>query len=306
MATTDIEDLNYTGELFLIGANQTPLLNMIGGLQGGRNVNGFLFPVAQPWGLSGASQDTQSEATAAAAGTPTTITRGQDVNTCQIMKYDVEVTYMKQSSTGVHSGTSRIGNQPVDNELEFQKAGQLRQAAINLEFSCFQGAFTTPSVSATNQKTRGFENAIATNEVAAAGATITKALVDSAMQTMAGNGSQFTNMVMFCNSFQKTKISDIYGFAPEDRKFGGINIDRILTDFSELGVVWAPQMPTDDIYIVDLSVVSIAFVPVGGLQTFFTETGTTAAKRGGFWYLQPGLDYGPEEYHGSITGLATA
>ena len=26
---------NYTGELFLIGANQTPFLNLIGGLQGG-------------------------------------------------------------------------------------------------------------------------------------------------------------------------------------------------------------------------------------------------------------------------------
>jgi hypothetical protein len=32
---------NYTGELYLIGANQTPFLNLIGGLQGGMVRNRF-------------------------------------------------------------------------------------------------------------------------------------------------------------------------------------------------------------------------------------------------------------------------
>ena len=42
---------NYTGELYLIGANQTPFLNMMGGLQGGniRTVGDFQYPLAQPW-----------------------------------------------------------------------------------------------------------------------------------------------------------------------------------------------------------------------------------------------------------------
>jgi len=44
---------NYTGELFLIGANQTPFLNMIGGLQGGnvRTTGSFEFSLASPWAL---------------------------------------------------------------------------------------------------------------------------------------------------------------------------------------------------------------------------------------------------------------
>ena len=35
MAYTDREDLNYLGQLYLVGANQTPFLNAIGGLSGG-------------------------------------------------------------------------------------------------------------------------------------------------------------------------------------------------------------------------------------------------------------------------------
>jgi len=47
---------NYVGELFLIGANQTPFLNMIGGLSGGKQYAAFDFPTAQPWALNSASQ----------------------------------------------------------------------------------------------------------------------------------------------------------------------------------------------------------------------------------------------------------
>ena len=70
-ATTDRGDSNYLGELYLIGANQTPFLNMIGGLTGGgKTTKSFQFSLAQPYNLSSASQDTQSEDTAKAAGTP--------------------------------------------------------------------------------------------------------------------------------------------------------------------------------------------------------------------------------------------
>jgi hypothetical protein len=43
-----------------------------------------------------------------------------------------------------------------------------------------------------------------------------------------------------------------------------------------------------------------------GIDVLYQPVATTAAARGGFLYTQIGLDYGPEEYHGSITGLATS
>ncbi len=306
MAYTDRADLNYLGDLFLIGANQTPFLNMIGGLNGGKRTKSFQFPLAQPWSLSAASQNTQSEATSAAAGTPTTITRAQDYNSAQIMKYDVAVSYAKQSTTGEFSGIQVEGNQPVQDELAFQKSAALRQMAIDVEYSFLQGSFTDVSAPATNQKTRGIIAGTTTNAVAAASATLSKDLIQSLLKEMADNGSQFNNPVIFVNAFQKQKLSDIYGYAPTDRNVGGINIKTIETDFTTLGVVYAPQMTTSVLQIADLSVCAPMFVPFEGQAVSFTDLSKTAAQEGGFWYTQVGLDYGAEEYHGKITGLATS
>jgi hypothetical protein len=306
MAYTDRADLNYLGDLFLIGANQTPFLNMIGGTTGGKSYSHFQFPLAQPWALSSASQNTQSEATAAAAGTPTTITRAQDYNVAQIMKYDVSTTYAKQSTTGEFSGIQVLGDQPVQDELAFQKSAALRQMAIDMEYSFLQGTFTDSSTPATNQTTRGIVAGTTTNAVAAGSADLTKDMIQELLRTMAGTGSQFINSVIFVNAFQKQALSDIYGYAPEDRNVGGVNIKQIETDFATLGVVYAPQMTASALLIAEMSVCSPVFVPYNGQAVSFTDTAVTAAQKGGFWYTQVGLDYGPEEYHGKITGLTTS
>lgn len=318
MAYTDTEDLNYRGELYLIGAYQTPFLSMIGGLNGGKRTNSFVFPLAQPWSLSAASQDVQTETVSAAAGTPTTITRSEDTNTVQIMKKDVAATFAKQSQFGVMSGINTNDANPVTNELAFQKQGQLRQLAIDVEYSFLQGTYQAATDSTTAAKTRGIITGTTSNAVAAGSATLSKDLVDELTRTMAAAGSVWQNPVMFVNGFQKQKISDIYGYAPMDRNVGGLNIKQIETDFANVGVVYDPQMPTDTVLIADMSVCSPVFVPVSfdgedfmvdmsaGSDVLWVPTAITAAKKGGFWYTQIGIDYGPEEYHGKITGLATS
>ena len=145
MSYTDREDLNYLGQLFLIGANQTPFLNMIGGLNGGKTSKSFLFPVAQPYSLASASQPAITEAASVSSNTATTITRGQDTNTVQIFQETVEVSHAKQSTTGEFGGIQVLGDQPVQDEFEFQKQAQLRQIAIDLEYSMLQGTYTNLS-----------------------------------------------------------------------------------------------------------------------------------------------------------------
>lgn len=306
MAYTDREDLNYLGKLFLVGAYQTPLLNMMGGMGAGKTTKSFTFPVAQPWSLTAASQPAISEATSVTTNTATTVTRGQDYNTVQIFQETVEVSHAKQSTTGEFSGIQILGDQPVMDEYEFQKMAALRQMAIDMEFTFFQGAYQLASDASTAAKSRGLENAISTNEVAAGSVALSKALIDEALRTGAGNGAQFENMVLFANAFQLQKISDIYGYAPEDREIGGVAIKTIYTDFAKVGVVYAPQMPTDEIYIVDMSVMAPVFCPVNGQVMVFEDLAQIAASKKGQWYAQVGLDYGPEEYHMSVTGLATS
>jgi len=308
MAYTDREDLNYLGRLFLIGANQTPLLNMLGGLSGGtyRTSNSFQFPVAQPYSLAGASQPAITEADSVSTNTATTITRSQKLNTAQIFQETVEVSHAKQSTTGEISGLSATGVQPVNDEYAFQKNAHLRQIAIDLEYSMLRGEYQAGSNATTAAKMQGLVNAISTNEIDANGATLEKELMDSMFADMAASGALFDNVVVFANAFQKQKISDIYGYAPEDRNVGGVNIKQIETDFGMVGVVFNPHMPTDDIVAVEMSVLSLVYVPVDGQLIVFEDLAQIAASKKGQWYAQIGLDFGPEEYHGSITDLATS
>ena len=306
MAYTDREDLNYLGQLFLIGANQTPFLNMIGGLNMGKTSKSFLFPVAQPYSLASASQPAITEAASVSSNTATTITRGQDTNTVQIFQKTVEVSHAKQSTTGEIGGLSVLGEQPVQDEFEFQKQAQLRQLAIDLEYSMLQGTYAAATDASTAAKMRGLKNAITTNTVAAGTATLSKTLMDAVLAEMAASGALFENVVVLANAFQKQKITDAYAYAPEDRNVGGVNIKTIETDFGEIGVVFDPHMPTDEVYLVEMTVCSPMFVPFMGQVMTFEMLAQVAASKKGEWYAQIGLDYGPEEYHGSITGLATS
>lgn len=312
MAYTDREDLNYLGQLYLIGANQTPFLSMIGGLAGGaKTTTSFNFPIAQPWGLTDAATSAaaaiKSEATSITDVTENTYTRAQDYNTCQIMKYPYGVSFAKQSTWGEVGAITVVGGnptQPVKDELAFQRAAALRQMAIDIEYCFLNQNTVAQSAASTIAKTKGLKYAIGTNTVAGGNAALSKTMIQELLREMATNGSLFNNVVAFANAYQKQAITDLYGYAPESRNVGGLNIKQIETDFGMLGVVFDPFMPTDEIYLVEMSVCSPVFCPSEGQLIRDVEVATTTAKRGGFLYTQIGLDFGPEEYHGSITGLA--
>jgi len=306
---------NYTGELYLIGANQTPFLNMIGGLQGGgiRTVADFQFPLAQPWALEAAAQPAVTETASLTAPDPWTYVRDQDVNTVQIFHRAVTVSYAKQSVVGqvVADATTKLvdinGIQPVQNEKDFQISAHMRQIAVNVDYTFLNGQYAQATSAVVAAKSRGIITASLSNTVAAGGADLSKPLMDTLLRAMATNGAEFVNVVILCNAFQKQKLSDIYGYAPQDRNVGGYNINQIETDFAILGVVWAPNVPVGTLLIADLSVCAPVFLPVPEKGVlFYEELSKTGAAEKGQVYGQIGLDYGPEEYHGTITGLSTS
>jgi hypothetical protein len=306
---------NYTGELYLIGANQTPFLNLIGGLQGGmvRTVSAFEFPLAQPWALESAAQPAVTETASLTAPDPWTYVRGQDNNTVQIFHRAVTVSYAKQSVTGAIVADATTGlidkneNQPVANERDFQIAAHMRQIAVNTDYTFLNGAYQQATNAGVAAKTRGIITAATTNTVAAGAAQLSRNLFNQLIRTMAGNGAEFVNPVVFCGAYQKQKITEIYGYAPEDRNMGGMNIKQIETDFAMLGVVWAPNVPASTLLVADLAFCSPVFLPVPEKGVlFYEELSKTGAAEKGQIYGQIGLDYGPEEYHGTITGLATS
>jgi hypothetical protein len=312
MAYTERSDVNYLGKLFLIGATQTPFLNMIGGLTGGgKTYPSFNFPISQPWTLRAADQSTavKSEDTSISDVTPLTRTRTQVYNTCQIMKYPYAVSFAKQSTFGEISGVAIAGQtQPVTDELGFQRMAALRQLAVDLEYSFLRGAYVAQSAGETVAKTQGIIAACAagSNTTSASSGALSAALIRTTLLEAFTNGAPFVNMVMFLNGFQKQALSQLYGYAPEDRLVGGVNINQIYTDFGVLGVVVDPYMPTDTILFADMSVISPVFCPSEGQVIRDTPVAMTTAQTGGFLYTQVGLDFGPETYHATLTNLATS
>lgn len=306
---------NYVGELYQIGANQTPFLNMMGGLSGGgiRTVGDFQFSLAQPWALEAASQPAITEAGSLTAPTAWTYVRGQDVNTCQIFQKAVNVSYAKQSVAGqlTADATTHLVDgtdvQPVQTELDFQINATLEQIAVDVEYTFLRGAYQQATAADVAPKTRGICTGCSTNTINASSVRLSKALFDQLLRTMAGNGSKFRNPVVFVNAFQKQMLSNLYAYAPQDRNVGGVNIKQIETDFAMVGVVWAPHMLTSTLLLADMEVVRPVFLPVPNKGVLFYEAlSKTGAAESGQVYGQIGLDYGPEEFHGTITSLATS
>ncbi len=302
---------NYVGELYLIGANKTPFLNMIGGLTGGAiaTVQAFDFPVAQPWSLETAAQPAITEtASLTASSYLKSYVRGQDVNTVQIFEKTISASYAKQSISGAiyvsGAGNVMLGPQPVGSEMDWQAAATLQQVAVDVEYTFLQGSYQKSTDASTAAKSRGMLEACTTNTVAAGSAYLSKALCDQLFRTMAANGALFQNAVIFVNAFQKQKLSNIYGYAPEDRNVGGVNIKQIETDFGMLGIVWAPFMTVSVMLVAELSVCKPVFCPVPTKGVLFRDTlSKTGAADSEMIYGQIGLDHGPEEYHGTLTGL---
>ena len=116
---------------------------------------------------------------------------------------------------------------------------------------------------------------------------------------------------MFANAFQKQKLSSIFSsalaLAPRDRNIGGVNITTIETDFGEIGIVYSRHVPTDDIMIADLAYCAPVFLDIPGKGHFFAEPLAQTGSAYKFQiYGEIGLEYGPEQFHGKITNLATS
>lgn len=302
---------NYVGELYLIGANQTPFLNAIGGLQNGivRTVAGWEFSLNQNYALESAAQPAITETASLTAPTATTYVRAQDVNTCQIFQKQISVSYAKQSNAGTVSGIAIVSGevQPVQNELDFQTQAALRQVALDAEYTFLNGAYQKATNAGVAAKTRGIITACTTNTVAASSAALSETLINDLLEEMATNGARFERMAIFGNAYQIRRINAIYKADPDSRTDGGRNITRILTPFCELQVLYAPQVSTSTLLIADLAVCQPVFLPVPGKGVLFREElSRTGASESYQLYGQMGLDYGHESFHGTITGLATS
>jgi hypothetical protein len=313
-ATTSWNSLNYTGELFLIGAQlrNKKFLSMIGGIDGAnaKTYGDTRFPVAQPYTLASASQPAITETASLTAPTAVTVARGQDFNVTSIFQEQVSVSYVAESS-GARlgaAGLAQIGDNPVNSEFDFQLQSALLKVHNDANYTFLNGAYQLGTSAAVANKTRGIITATSTNAVAAGSVDLSKDILEEMFRTGAANGAQFMQPVIFASALDVQRISNIYGFAEMSRTVGGVNVSTIISPLAgEVSVVWDVDVPAGTILCADMAVCYPVFTPVPekGLL-FYEELSKTGAGTSGQLFGMMGIDYGPEEHHMKVTGLTTS
>ena len=179
--------------------------------------------------------------------------------------------------------------------------------ARDVEYTFLNGVYAKPNDNATPRTTRGAANFIVTNVVAAGATPLSKANIDEMVKRMADSGAPLDNVVLFANSFNRQQISNVYGYAPESRTVGGVRIEQIETDFGLLGVAYDRFVPTTSIFALDIAHLRPTHLAIPDKGLVFVEP---LAQSGAAWkfqlYGEIGLEYGPELWHGAITGLTDA
>jgi Family of unknown function (DUF5309) len=308
---TTFNSPNYVGELFNLTPNETPFLAMIGGLSGGESVASKRFT----WQTTDNAAASQPAVLEGADYVYSGRDRAEVFNVVQIFQEAVQVSYTRQATTGqlgnLPSGSpaasSILGTQPVMNEMGQQIRLKREKIARDAEYTFLQGTFAEPNDNATARRTRGLIPAITTNVVAAGATALSKAQIDTLLRTMFNNGAPLSRPVILLNAFQKQAFSNIYGYAPESRNVGGVNITSVETDFGILGIQVDRHMPTDTVLIAELSVIAPVFLLIPGKGFLFLDQIAEVGSydREGI-YGEMGLRYGPESWSGKITGLTTS
>lgn len=303
---------NFAGDLFTASPTQTPFLSMIGGLSGGMKTEHDEFPTGVLYEFPDAAQPAISEQASLTAPEATALAREQKTNVTQIFHESIAISYAKMANRGKLSGLNTAGAQPnPTSELDWQIAQRLKKIARDVEYTFLNGTYAKAGAVSEANKTRGMlELCSGGTTIDAGGAVLTIDLLKQLFKAMADAGASFGNMVLFCGSAQKQRITNLYetqlGYnAPASRTVGGMNIQKLETDFFEMGISYDPFMPATALMIADVSACAPVFQDVPGKGVLFLEdlarTGAAEKKQ---IYGEIGLAHGPAFLHGSITNLA--
>jgi len=309
---------NYSGELFNLTPEDTPLLSSIGGLNGGRQTTAVEFewetydlrnPDAARQRLEGAAAPSAEERV-----------RQNWSNITEIHQEKVEISYTKMAATGAQAGLNIGGTNVVANEMVWQIQQQLKQVKRDVEATFLTGAYQKPSDNTTARKTRGIIPAITTNVVTVAapgtGATgavqdLTKDMIDQLVMSTYTSGGIMDggNAVLMVPPSYRAKISNLYAsqfgmFHETSRNEAGVATTKITTDFCELSLMTNRHLATlapNTLLLLSLEQLHPVFLEVPGKGHFFLEELAKVGSSTSFQlYGEIGLAYGNERSHGKL------
>lgn len=303
--------LNYSGMLFNKGNTRTPLSTLIGGKA--KNTNSVEFVVGQSYQTGGGSQPAISEDASLTAPDASVVTRSQQSNVTQIFQESVGISYAKQSNMGTLSGVN-IANQKANpmNELDFQVAAKMQKIARDIEYTFINGVYNKATADNEVNKTRGLVAAISTNTKAMNGKPLGLWDIADMMKSVYESNAPTSGLCLWCDAITMFQINadaaqNGLTVVPASREINGIALSSVVTPLGVVYLYLGEFLPAGTALLLNLDVIAPVNQPTPGKGNFFLEE---LAKVGaGTKYQifgQLGLDYGPEWYHGKITGISTA
>ena len=327
---------NFTGELFKVTPQRTPLLSATGGLTGGKAINSTFFQ------FQTIDNATVSSVTPGAeGGTPNFNGRSRSAiqGVLEIFHEAVQVTYTAQAAYGeivpfdlASSYKNSIdklaleGTNPVNDEMAAQLELVLELVAKKAEFQAFNGAFSDGTSS--NRQMRGLDahcnltgGNIFFNDANGDGTGADQKIhwdtVAGAMKKLYDAGAPMREPVLFVSpqmllDLNKELVNPTVsgaltgGILPRDRNVGGVDIDTIVTPFGAMGMALSDNLPANKAFIVDLAFVTPVFLNIPGKGTVFIrdlDQGDNA-RMGKAVYMEMGYDFGPPQYHCEIADIA--
>ncbi|MGW4469673.1 SU10 major capsid protein [Nonomuraea sp. NPDC004354] len=191
---------NYTGELFALTPDDTPLLSSIGGLTGGGQAISTEFEW-ETFDLRDPGQRTKVEG--ATAPTAEERLRANVTNVVQIHQETVSVSYTKQAATGQLASPQSApfnhpggGPNPITSELDWQVQQAIKSIALDVNWSFINGQHVKPATNATARQTKGLLAAITTNRIAK-GTTVSGATSATDTITSTGHGLADGDKIVF-------------------------------------------------------------------------------------------------------------
>ena len=307
----------YTGELFSLMPDMTPFLSMAGGLNGGRSIESREFY----WEVEDGEAATVSNVQLENATVVGDLVKRQLVkNVVEIHMEGVDFGYTAQATVGQLDAANLIeGTNPVRSPMQHQIDLKIGKVKRDVERSFLEGVLVNPTDNTTARETQGIIPAVTThtiNYTTGAGGKgtiyttlrecLNDLLIDMSVPTVEAETAPFNQPIIFVNGAMKVDISNEYsnsgGLAPRSQTVGGVNIDTLVTDFGNFGVVVDRYMPAATLLVADMSVVVPVLLPIPGKGHFFVEPlAKTGAVDSAQLYGEIGLQYGPESFHGTIT-----
>lgn len=303
--------LNYSGMLFNTGNTRTPFSTLIGGKS--RNTNSWKFTTSLTYATGGGlAQPAITETASLTAPNPEFVTRSQNVNVCQIYQRALAISYAKESSMGQLSGLNlaNVSANPAT-ELDFQVANTMAAMANDVEYTFINGAYQDGTYDDVAYKTKGIIAAITTNATAAGSAALGFWLVAEAIEGISAHNAPTDSLVLMTNPVHIMQINadasaNGMTIVPASRNINGLAIDTLVTPFGSIGLLANPYVAAGNAVIVNPTVCAPVYLDVPGKGNFFLEAlAKTGAADKYQIYGQVGLDFGAENYHAKITGLAT-